>query len=92
MCVELAYLYDSAIRHDVPARWAEVRHRQDGLGLTPTGKRTLRLRLAENPSEILANDRLLTEYRERLDRMGDDEPPSARFAGLMLIDDEKAVN
>jgi hypothetical protein len=47
MAVELAYVYEDAVRESKPTRWAEVRQWMDRLGLTMKGKRDLRLRLAE---------------------------------------------
>lgn len=46
MAVELAYVYEDAVRDSKPTRWAEVRQWMDRLGLTMKGKRDLRLRLA----------------------------------------------
>lgn len=45
MAVELAYVYEDAVRDSKPTRWAEVRQWMDRLGLTLKGKRDLRLRL-----------------------------------------------
>jgi hypothetical protein len=45
MAVELAYLYEDAVRSSKPACWAEARQWMDRLGLTMKGKRDLRLRL-----------------------------------------------
>lgn len=50
MAVELAYVYEDAVRESKPTRWAEVRQWMDRLGLTMKGKRDLRLRLAPEPS------------------------------------------
>lgn len=47
MAVELAYVYEDAVRESKPTRWAEVRQWMDRLGLTMKGKRDLRLRLVE---------------------------------------------
>jgi hypothetical protein len=45
MAVELAYVYEDAVRDSKPTRWSEVRQWMDRLGLTMKGKRDLRLRL-----------------------------------------------
>src|SRR5688572_3573731 len=45
MAVELAYVYEDAVRDSKPTRWAEARQWMDRLGLTMKGKRDLRLRL-----------------------------------------------
>lgn len=50
MVVELAHLYEDAVRAGGPAAWAEVRQWMDRLGLTMKGKRDLRLRPAEAPA------------------------------------------
>jgi hypothetical protein len=87
MCIELAYLYDEAVRAGVPSHWAEVRHWCDGLGLTPKGKQNLRWRLDESGGDgggELASAEALADYRARLDRI---DKADSRFAGLVLIDD-----
>lgn len=45
--VQCARLFEEAVRDPRPTRWGEVRHWMDGLGLTPKGKRDLRLRIVE---------------------------------------------
>lgn len=50
MTVELAFLFEDAVRASKPAMWAETRQWMDRLGLTLKGKRDLRLRLAEPPA------------------------------------------
>lgn len=52
MCLELAYVYEDAVRDSKPTRWAEVRQWMDRLGLTMKGQRDLRLRLAEPEREV----------------------------------------
>src|SRR5688500_14770758 len=37
--VELAYVYEEAVRDSKPARWAEVRQWMDGMAITMKGKR-----------------------------------------------------
>ena len=49
MAIELAYLYEDAVRDPRPARWSEARQWMDRLGLTMKGKRDLRLQLADDP-------------------------------------------
>lgn len=57
MAVELAYVYEDAVRARRPPYWAEVRQWMDRLGLTMKGKRDLRLRLVEKPAEPTAEKR-----------------------------------
>jgi hypothetical protein len=45
MAIDLAYVFEDAVRDSKPTRWAEVRQWMDRLGLTMKGKRDLRLTL-----------------------------------------------
>lgn len=45
--IDLAYVYEDAVRAHRPPMWAEARQWMDRLGLTMKGKRDLRLRLGE---------------------------------------------
>lgn len=51
MAVELAYIYEIAVRDPKPPRLAEVRQWMDRLGFTMKGKRDLRLRLAASDAK-----------------------------------------
>jgi hypothetical protein len=56
MALELAALHNEAVNDPkkVTQRWTEVRQWMDRLGLSPKGKRDLRLRLAEKVEEAPA--------------------------------------
>jgi hypothetical protein len=58
MAVELAYIYEDAVRESRYTTWAEARQWMDRLGLTMKGKRDLRLRPAvpEAPVEQQATN------------------------------------
>lgn len=74
MTIELAYVYEDAVRDSKPTRWAEVRQWMDRLGLTMKGKRDLRLRLGA------------TEVKSTKARPDDGD----EFSGLRLVDDAVA--
>jgi hypothetical protein len=62
--VELAWLFEAAVNGK--EKTSEVRLRMDGLGLTPKGKRDLRLRPAsekDQPAEVI---RVKTDALRRL--------------------------
>jgi hypothetical protein len=71
MAVELAYVYEDAVRDSKPTRWSECRQWMDRLGLTMKGKRDLRLRLGVPQQQVI---------RPPVE-------PEEGFSGLRLVDE-----
>lgn len=46
--IDLLWLFEDNVREPKAALASEIRHRMDGLGLTPKGKRDLRWRVASS--------------------------------------------
>jgi hypothetical protein len=74
--VELAYLYEDAVRDPRAAWWAEVRQWMDRLGLTMKGKRDLRLRQASGETAKFETRGKRKRFAE-LRLVGDDDGGAA---------------
>jgi hypothetical protein len=52
LCVDLAYVYETWVNDPTASLAAELRQRQDGLGLSPKGKQDRRWRVVRGEAEV----------------------------------------